>query len=79
LRGCAESDPNADLQGDGNGRLSLATDTSGANFTRDVGNGGPIAVEWNRTADVSTNAAGSNQMYYGDTGYSYISNGSGQM
>jgi len=62
--------PNADLQGDGSGKLSLTTDSSGANITRDVGNGGPIAITWTKTAYYTAKQAGSSQTYYGDTGYS---------
>lgn len=64
--------PNADLQGDGDGQLSLSTDTSGANFTRDVGNGGAVVITWTKTADFTMKSAGSSQYYYGSTGYSYI-------
>jgi hypothetical protein len=71
--------PNANLQGDGSGRLSLTTDTSGANFTRDVGNGGAVALTWNKTVDFSTKWAGSSQTTYHDsTGYSYHATGTGQ-
>lgn len=67
--------PNADLQGDGDGRLGLATDTSGANFERWAGNGGPVTIEWNRTSDFTMKQAGSSQYYYGDTSYNYTSAG----
>lgn len=71
--------PNADLQGDGAGRLSLTTDTSGANFTREVGNGGPVAVTWTKTVNFSMKWAGSSQTTYHDsTGYSYLATGTGQ-
>jgi len=70
---------NTDLQGDASGKLTLTTNTSGANFSRDVGAGGPIKVEWTHTSDFSSKGSGTFQTFYGDTGYSYLSNGTGQM
>lgn len=70
--------PNADLQGDGGGRLSLTTDTAGSNFTREIGNGGPVAVTWTKTVNFSMKWAGSSRTFYGSTGYSYLATGTGQ-
>lgn len=69
--------PNDDFQGSGTGgTLKLNTNTSaGANpgFTRSVGSGGVVAVEWNKTSLFSSHSTGSSQFRSGSTFRSHFS------
>ena len=70
--------PNGDLQGSGTGTLSLNTNTTGTNITRDGGAGGQITLTWKQTRESTSKWAGTTSFTIGSpTNYAYRLEGSG--